>query len=125
MLTFNLENARRACTPGGDQARHLFEPGRDYTLPELIEMGLFPQYLAWLLFARAKQDSSTVPLIQAWARRCCAKQKLRSQSFDTPDQCQAAITAAMRQWARGRPTAKGALEWTYAELIDLIHSEGF
>lgn len=124
-LKFKLEMAEGACRPGLARAESLFDPKKQYTLIEMIEMGLGMDNVMWMIIQRAKLDSSTMPLIQAWAKACCAEQKVRKVCFDTAPDCIEAISASVRQWAKGRPTSKGGREWAVQKLVDLIYSKEF
>jgi hypothetical protein len=121
-ITFKLDMAEKACSPGLDQACSLFEPGQEYTLIEMVQAGLDIRHVAWMISARVAQDGSTMGLMRTWARACCKQQKVRRASFGTVQECGEAIQSAMRQWAKGKPTSKGAREWAYSKLVDLIYS---
>ena len=124
-ITFTLDHAERACKGGALDAAVRFEPGKPYTLREIAAAGLPMINVAWLIAERAKLDGSTVPLMQAWARLCCRMHSVRGQKFGSIAQCTSAIQAAMKAWAKNKPTSKGAKEWAFARLLDLINTGEF
>jgi hypothetical protein len=125
MLTFTLDHAERACRDGAIAAGARFEPGKPYTLPEILAAGLHSDHVAWLIAERAKLDGSTVPLLQAWAKQCCRLQKVRGQKCGSIDECTEAIQTAMKAWAKGKATSKGSKEWAFSLLLDLINTGEF
>ncbi len=124
-LTFTLDHVKRGCESGRQGAAKVMRPDGRYTLRDLVAGGIQPADIAWLLAERAARDGSTVPLLQAWARLACRLQGVRRQRYGTPAECTAAIQAAMKAWATGRPTSKGAKQWAFGLLLDLINTGEF
>jgi hypothetical protein len=121
-ITFKLDMAERACSAGAGEAKGLFKPNRAYTLRQMVEAGLAAENIAWMIVERVRQDGSTMELMRDWAKACCKEACARHPNLDTPDQCTLALQSAMRSWAKDRPTSKGARQWTFDKLFDLILS---
>lgn len=68
MITFELEEATAGmpCTPGLEEARALFVPGRRYTLREVMDAGLSRVNVLWLLTAVAERDRDAFARLRQW-----------------------------------------------------------
>jgi hypothetical protein len=116
----SLEMLQNPCALGAEEAHRLFKPGLKYTFAEMVEAGASDHNLAWLLSRVARMNSAAMPLLIGWAKALADDCGLRCRPPRTIEECQATVSASMKHWARNRPTSKGARQWAFAKLREIL-----
>ena len=120
---FSLDMASRACSPGLEEARRLFEPSRTYTASEIVRAGLQTKNLVWLLMDRSSKDKPSLQILQKWARRCSKETGLPDVNPGTARAAISIVRDAMRERIRQMRKVRGVREWANAQLIEIIESK--
>jgi len=111
--------------PEINHSSDLFEQYKEYNLKDLIDSDLHRNTLVRILFHRAKCNSSTMPLLKEWCRRCIELQRIKTKEPNTPSECEEVLRSCMKAWATGKPTSKGARQWTQSVLLEIINEGKF
>lgn len=69
MITFRVSDAAggNPCSPGFGQAVALFDPAQDYSVAQMLEAGLSPEYVDWIVMHKASQDDDALAGLRRWA----------------------------------------------------------
>lgn len=121
MHRFTLKDTLHGCKDGVAQARALFDRHRAYTFKEMIELGIRPEYVMWLVLPAANDDQALLEKVVKGVRACLDVYGIAHKPIVNQDDCQRDMyEAAKRHMQETGATRDEALHWACAIVMPYV-----